>query len=89
MVLHHIGDPEMINFLCSNVLDMHRVFSMALEQMAEFVEVVVGLSPKRRRPLEAKLRFIAFRGLFCGYLNGAFGLLCENALRARSGYVVV
>jgi hypothetical protein len=85
MVLHHIGDPERNSFLRSNVLDVHRAFSMTLEQIAEFVEVAVGLSPKRRRPLEAKPRFIAFRGLLCRYLNGVFDLLCENA---RSGYVM-
>jgi hypothetical protein len=58
MVLNQIGDPERNNFLRSNVLDVHRAFSMTLEQMAEFVDVAVGVRPNRR-PLDAKLRFIA------------------------------
>jgi hypothetical protein len=89
MVLHHIGDPERNSFLRSNVLDVQSAFSMTLEQRVEFVEVAVGFSPKRRRPLEAKLRFIAYRGFFDGYLKGTSGRICENALRAISGYVVV
>src|ERR1700722_14414965 len=88
MVLHHIGDPDRNNFLRSNVLDVHSTFSMTLEQMAEFVEAAVGLRPNRSRPLEAKIRFIAYRGLFRGYLKGVPGLICESALRVRSGYIV-
>jgi hypothetical protein len=88
MALHHIEGPERSNFLRSNVLDVHRAFSMTLEQMAEFVEVAEGLSPNRRRPLEAKLRFRAYRGLPREYAGDTFGRPRENALRAMSEYVL-
>ena len=61
---------------------------MTLEQMGEFVDVAVGLSSNRRRPLEAKLRFRAFRCLSREYPGDILGRLCENALRAISGHVL-
>jgi hypothetical protein len=58
------------------VLAAPNVFSMTLEYdvRADVDAVVPGLIPKRRMPLEAKLRVTAYREIFCGKLAAMLGL---------------